>query len=73
MSQQEVINIMRDRKWHSLEELTGITGRSKNTILVSINKIDNSCGYVIEKKRVPRCKKVYRLTKKLYRLKKEVL
>lgn len=68
MTQQEVINIMKDRKWHTLDELTDVLGRSKNTILVNINKIDNSCGYVIERKRVAECRKIYRLTKKLYRL-----
>jgi biotin operon repressor len=64
MSQQEVINVMKGNRWYSLDELTDEVGRSKNSILVCLNKIDSSCGYVIEKKRIDGCKKLYRLTKK---------
>jgi len=64
MSQQEIINVMKGNRWYSLDELTDEVGRSKNSILVCLNKIDSSCGYVIEKKKAGNCRKLYRLTKK---------
>jgi len=64
MSQQEVINVMKGNRWYSLDELTDEVGRSKNSILVCLNKIDGSCGYVIEKKRASNCRKFYRLVRK---------
>jgi hypothetical protein len=64
MSQQEIIDVMKSQRWYSLDELVNEIGRSKNSMLVCLNKIDSSCGYVIEKKRTSNCRKLYRLTKK---------
>lgn len=64
MSQQEIIDVMKNQRWYSLDELVNEVGRSKNSMLVCLNKIDGSCGYVIEKKRTSNCRKLYRLIKK---------
>lgn len=68
MSQQEIIDVMKSQRWYSLDELVNEIGRSKNSMLVCLNKIDSSCGYVIEKKRTSNCRKLYRLTSSKERL-----
>ena len=64
MSQQEIINAMKDQKWHTLDELMNNLERGRNGIFVCMSKIDGSCGYVIEKKRASNCRKFYRLVRK---------